>query len=86
MFDYDLREVAVTRAIISHAHSVILVTDSMKFNRRAPVQICDLGSIDTLVTDDGVPESVIDLCREHEVNLEIIAPSTPQHQSAEVAG
>ena len=42
-------------------------------------------SIDTLVTDDGIPESVSDLCREHEVNLEIIAPSTPHHQSAEAA-
>ena len=71
-FDFDLREVRVTRAIIRHARAVILVTDSMKFERRAPIRIGDLSSIKTLVTDDGIPDKAIQLCREHEVNLEII--------------
>ena len=42
LFDYDLREVRVTRLIIQHARSVILVADSMKFDRRAPIRIGDL--------------------------------------------
>ena len=42
LFDFDLREVRVTRSIIQHARSVILVADSMKFDRRAPIRIGDL--------------------------------------------
>jgi DeoR family glycerol-3-phosphate regulon repressor len=71
IFDYDLREVRVTRSIIRHARSVILVTDSMKFERRAPIRIGDLSSIESLVTDEGIPDDAMQLCRSHGVNLEI---------------
>ena len=73
LFDFDLREVRVTRTIIRHARSVILVADSMKFERRAPVRIGDLSSIETLVTDDGIPQAAIELCRQREITLEIAA-------------
>lgn len=80
IFDYDLREVRVTRAIIQHARSVILVTDSMKFDRRAPIRIGDLSSIETLVTDEGLPQDAVQLCRQHRVQLEIV-----DHQTADNA-
>lgn len=73
LFDFDLREVRVTRSIIQHARSVILVADSMKFDRHAPIRIGDLSNIETLVTDDGIPPAAIELCRQHEVELEIVA-------------
>jgi DeoR family glycerol-3-phosphate regulon repressor len=76
-FDYDLREVRVTRAIIEHARSVILVTDSMKFERRAPIRIGNIKSIGTLVTDDGIPADTIQLCQQHGVELEIVAQNQP---------
>ena len=76
IFDYDLREVRVTRSIIRHAHSVILVTDSLKFERRAPIRIGDLSDVETLVTDDGIPDDAARLCRERGVNLEIVSRST----------
>ena len=47
--DYDLREVRVTQAIIRHARSVILVTDSLKFKRSAPVRVGTLDDIDNVV-------------------------------------
>ena len=81
-FDYDLREVRVTRAIIEHARSVILVTDSMKFERRAPIRIGNLSSIETLVTDDGIPGEIIKLCQQHDVDLEIIAHEVSGKQAA----
>ncbi|MEN8200052.1 MAG: DeoR/GlpR family DNA-binding transcription regulator, partial [Thermodesulfobacteriota bacterium] len=48
-FDYDLREVRVTQAIMRQARSVILVTDSMKLERRAPVKVGTLADFDILV-------------------------------------
>jgi DeoR family glycerol-3-phosphate regulon repressor len=80
-FDFDLREVRVTRAIIQHARSVILVTDSMKFERRAPIRIGNLSSIDTLVTDDGIPDEIMKLCQQHDVDLEIITHDVSGEQA-----
>lgn len=81
-FDYDFREVRVTRAIIQHACSVILVTDSMKFERRAPIRIGNIAAIETLVTDEGIPEEAVELCAEHGVNLEIVMQDLPGGQAA----
>ncbi len=81
-FDFDLREVRVTRTIIQHARSVILVTDSMKFERRAPIRIGNLAAIETLVTDDGIPGEMIELCHRHDVGLEIIAQDLARERLA----
>ena len=60
--DYDLREVRVTQAILRQARSVILVTDSMKLERSAPVKVGTLDDIDILVTDEGIPDEFVELC------------------------
>lgn len=84
LFDFDLREVRVTRAIIKHARAVILVSDSMKFERQAPIRIGDLSSIETLVIDDGIPAEAIELCQQKGVGLEIVSHDAPELQSAGV--
>jgi len=71
-FDYDLREVQVAQAIIRHARSVILVTDSMKFERRAPIRIADLSAVEMLVTDEGISTEFVEICQQHNVRLEIV--------------
>ena len=71
LFDYDLREVRVTQAIIRRSRAVIVVTDSMKFERHAPVRIADLADIDTLVTDAGLSARSRQLCTNKNVRLEI---------------
>jgi len=71
-FDYDLREVRVTQAIIKHSRAVILVTDSTKFERRAPIRIGNLSEVDTLVTDDGLPPESEQYCRDNRVELAIV--------------
>ena len=69
--DYDLREVRVAQAIIRRAHSVILVTDSMKFERRAPIRIGNLSEVEILVTDEGISTEAVQLCQQNNVRLEI---------------
>ena len=71
LFDYDLREVRVTQAIIARSRAVVVVTDSMKFERHAPVRIADLADIDTLVTDAGITPEARQLCANKNVRLEI---------------
>lgn len=69
--DFDLREVRITQAIIRHARSIILVADSMKLQRNAPVQVGTLEDVDILVTDAGAAPEFIQLCKSYDVDVKI---------------
>ena len=56
ILDFDAREVSVARAILKNARTKILVSDYLKFERTAPVRICDIGDIDYFVTDNQPPD------------------------------
>lgn len=51
LLDFDFREVKVAQAIMENARNVILVADSTKFSRTAPVRIGHISQINTFVTD-----------------------------------
>ncbi len=78
LLDYDLREVQVSRAIIENARRVMLVTDSSKFTRRAPVRIARLEEIDILVTDCLPDPGLAALCRNADVEVIETGPIEPE--------
>ena len=80
LLDYDLREVQVSRAIIENARRVVLVTDSSKFTRRAPVRIARLEEIDVLVTDRLPNPELAALCRN--AGVEVIETGPEEADSA----
>ena len=53
--DFDSREVAVSRTILKNARTRILVADQSKFERRAPVRICNLSELDYVILDSPPP-------------------------------
>lgn len=69
LLDFDLREVKVAQAIIANSRHVILVADSTKFERTAPVRIGHLSQVDTFITDRCDVSAINDVCREAEVDL-----------------
>ena len=69
LLDYDFREVKVAQAIIANARHVILVSDSSKFDRTAPVRIGHLSQVHTFITDHCPSASVKSICRENGVRL-----------------
>lgn len=69
LLDFDFREVKVAQAIIANARHVILVTDSSKFERTAPVRIGHLSQIHTFITDQCTSDSIRTICRENDVQL-----------------
>jgi DeoR family glycerol-3-phosphate regulon repressor len=73
LLDFDYREVKVAQAMMSCARKAILVADSMKFERTAPVRIGHLSQLDHFVTDKAPPEHLRDICRDHDVEIEIAA-------------
>jgi DeoR family transcriptional regulator, glycerol-3-phosphate regulon repressor len=75
LLDFDYREVKVAQAIMNCARKSILVADRMKFERKAPVRIGHISQLDYFVTDAEPPARVRELCRDHEVSVEIAAPA-----------
>lgn len=69
LLDFDYREVKVARAIIENARHVILVADSGKFDRAAPVRIGHLGQVQSFVTDRCDHPEIRRICAEHSVQL-----------------
>ncbi len=76
LLDFDTREVEVSRAIIEHARKVVLVADSSKFSRAAPVRIAHLSEIDVLVTDRLPSPAIAEMARSCEV--EVIEAGGPE--------
>lgn len=69
LLDFDYREVRVSQVIIEQARKTILVADTMKFQRRAPVQIGRLEDMDIFVTDAPPPRGIANMCRDANVRL-----------------
>lgn len=69
LYDYDLREAHVARAIIKNSRHVILAADHTKFGCSAPVQIGHLSQVDRLVTDETKNGTISELCNLHNVEL-----------------
>lgn len=80
LLDFDHREVRVAQAILAHARCKILVADSMKFERRAAVQIGHLSDIDIFVTDEEPPKNISEICLSSNVKL-IIADEQDQNDA-----
>ena len=71
LLDFDYREVQVAQAIIANARSVMLVADSTKLRRSAPVRIAHMTQIQTFVTDQELPERLATIC--HSKGIEVMA-------------
>lgn len=69
LLDFDFREVKVAQAIIENARHVILVADSTKLERNAPVRIGHISQVDTFITDVIVDEELRSVCRDSEVEV-----------------
>jgi DeoR family glycerol-3-phosphate regulon repressor len=85
LLDFDYREVRAAQAIIENARNVILVSDSMKFTRSAPVRIGHISQVDVFVTDCPPPEGIAEICRHRGVDVEI-APGGDAQSEIPVSG
>jgi DeoR family glycerol-3-phosphate regulon repressor len=69
LLDFDFREVKVAQAIIANARHVILVADSTKFERSAPVRIGHLSQVGSFITDRCESAALRRICAEQDVRL-----------------
>jgi len=69
LLDFDFREVKVAQAIIENARNVILVADSTKLERNAPVRIGHISQVDTFITDIISDQNFRQVCVDSEIEL-----------------
>ncbi|WP_095587249.1 DeoR/GlpR family DNA-binding transcription regulator [Actibacterium ureilyticum] len=69
VLDFDAREVSVARAILRNARTKILVCDISKFERTAPVRICEIGDLDYMITDREPPAPFRDAARHGDTEI-----------------
>ena len=69
LLDFDNEEVGVAQAIIENSRSIILVADSSKFERSAPVRIGNVSQVDYVVTDKQPPSAFISHCESHGIEI-----------------
>jgi DeoR family glycerol-3-phosphate regulon repressor len=74
LLDFDYQEVQVAQSILENARHAMLVADSSKLRRSAPVRIAHISQVQTWVTDGVGDSGVRDVCRERGVRLIEAAP------------
>ena len=47
---------AISNIMLKNSQTKVLMTDSTKFGRIAPIHLCNFDSIDILITDSGIPD------------------------------
>jgi DeoR family transcriptional regulator, glycerol-3-phosphate regulon repressor len=84
LLDFDYREVQVAQAIIANARSVMLVADSTKFTRSAPVRIAHMSQINTFVTDSALPAGLASICNHRGIQvIEALPKGSGETEEAE---
>jgi len=54
--DYTLEEIAIKKEMIQRVKKRIVLADHKKFNRLAPIKICNLSDIDIIITSEGLDD------------------------------
>jgi DeoR/GlpR family transcriptional regulator of sugar metabolism len=71
----------IQRAMIKGAQKVIFCFDHTKFNRKSLLPLCDLDSVDIIVTDSAAPGDLVQALRERGIEV-VVAPASADLDSA----
>lgn len=74
MLDFDLHEIAVSRAAMARAQTIAVVADHSKFSRHAPVRIGTVSDITTLYTDAALAADLAARCKVWGTDVEVAKP------------
>lgn len=67
--EFNSDDAIIKKTLIPHAHQVILLADSSKFNKTAFHKFGDLSSISMLVTDKMPPKDLLTMLQESKVDI-----------------
>jgi len=65
----NLSEASVNQKMIDSAQTVVILTDSTKFDRRGLGRICSLEQVHYIVTDSGVNQTIVDALEDRGIKV-----------------
>ncbi len=68
-YDFDMDEVIISQAALSHSRQSWLLADHSKFQRHAPVKIANLSQFDRMITDHA-PQQILSVSQDMGFNIE----------------
>ncbi|WP_299849806.1 DeoR/GlpR family DNA-binding transcription regulator [uncultured Roseovarius sp.] len=71
LLDFDPQEVIVSRRALERSRGSILLADSSKFTRTAPVRIASISQIDTIISDKPLPTELSERCASLDTEIQI---------------
>jgi DeoR family transcriptional regulator, ulaG and ulaABCDEF operon transcriptional repressor len=72
--------VQAEQKLIGQADELIVLVDSSKFASRSSLVLCPLHRIDTVITDDGIPDKAAAMLEAADVTLIVTTPRTAQSE------
>lgn len=73
ILDFDIQEVGASKTIIQQSNTVFLVSDSSKFEGKAPAKIASLAEVDVFFTDLPPPMPFQNFCTSTQTRIELSA-------------
>ena len=80
--DFTLEEVQVKQQVIEGAKEVIVVADHTKFGRLAPIQVCQVADVTTVVTTSLLPPDIAESYRALGLSLSVVPWDRPVPSAA----
>ena len=68
----NMLEASLNRAMIEAAQKVVVLADSSKFGRRGFSKICDLQSVDRIITDSNIQPLYLERLRERGIEVTVV--------------
>ena len=68
----NMLEASLNRAMIEAAQKVVVLADSSKFGRRGFSKICDLESVDRIITDSNIQPLYLERLRERGIEVTVV--------------
>lgn len=82
LLDFDAQEILVAREALARARQAVVVADHSKLARKAPIAICPLRSVATLVTDAPLPEPLATRARGWGIEVTVAREFPPATRAA----
>jgi DeoR family ulaG and ulaABCDEF operon transcriptional repressor len=82
LMEADPLLVQAGRRLISQAQQVIVLADSSKFSNRDGVFLCRLDEVARVVTDDAVPDSVVQMLERADIAVDVVPVDSGHSEAA----
>ena len=69
----NMMEANLNRMMMNTSQQTVLLVDSTKFGKKGFSKICDIGDIDRIITDDGIPQMYLESLQDRGIEVTVVS-------------